>query len=155
MNNKLPEMPSAVLAIALKDLTKVERSKKYQVDMEIWHDPGIIRNVCVVCFAGGVMAKTLNIDPKEDAMPGFGVANVADTRRLCMLNAMRNGDIIEGIDLLEDIKLDVILQREEKTPENYNKLTELEADVVEYIEDPGKFKKWMWKVQRLLKKMGL
>ncbi len=68
----LPLLPSALLALALDDLIKVERSKRYMVRMGLaWHQPMIYgsKAVCSVCMAGVVMAKTLKVDWREDARP--------------------------------------------------------------------------------------
>ena len=45
---------STILAIALHDLAKVERSKKFKVNMRWWYCKG--SKSCKVCLAGSVMA---------------------------------------------------------------------------------------------------
>lgn len=49
---------SALIKVALADLAKVERSKKFVVNMSTWMAQGH-RGPCEVCFAGSVMAKSL------------------------------------------------------------------------------------------------
>lgn len=65
----LPNKPSELIAIALADLIKVEKSKKFRVAMGAWHwtPPG--SNVCHVCLAGAVMACTLK--SREIYEPSF------------------------------------------------------------------------------------
>lgn len=92
---QLPNRLSATVRLALKDLKKVERSPKYEVDMGTWHEPvyqeGKEPEKCVVCFAGSVMAKTLGaefdaiLDPED-----FGSDN-AD--KLNALDILRDGQI--------------------------------------------------------------
>lgn len=65
--NKLPDKLSALIRMALADLGKVERSKKYKVDMQVWHQPR--EGVCAVCLAGAVIAKELGANPDEYVVP--------------------------------------------------------------------------------------
>lgn len=54
----LPDKPSELIRIALKDLRKCEKDPRYKVDMDFWHAPN---GKCKVCFAGAVMAKRLGV----------------------------------------------------------------------------------------------
>ncbi len=80
---------SRLIKIALADLAKVERSKKYVVDMDAWHGPvddgDEVR--CAVCFAGSVMAKSL----KENLTRSFDPTNFISSRQLYALNYLRHG----------------------------------------------------------------
>jgi len=64
----LPSKRSEVIMIALEDLVIAERSKKYKINMEIFHEPN---SVCKVCFAGGIIARSdganykLNLGPEN------------------------------------------------------------------------------------------
>ena len=91
--SKLPEKPSELILIALKDLKSAEESKKYEIEMGDWHNPpipniyGDIDKKCEVCFAGSVMAFSLEGDinrhyePKD--FPGEeGKLNALDCFRL-------------------------------------------------------------------------
>lgn len=49
--------PSKLIEIALADLEKCERSKKYIIDMTHWF---ISNHACQVCMAGAVMAQSLS-----------------------------------------------------------------------------------------------
>lgn len=61
---RAPRKLSAAIRLGLADLAKVERSDKYEVDMSTWYRAR--GSKCAVCFAGAVMAKTLNAVPLED-----------------------------------------------------------------------------------------
>lgn len=67
MKPKLPSKPSALIRVALADMAKVQRSKRYRFNMGAWHEPGA--KTCQVCAAGAVIAKTLKIDPENVASP--------------------------------------------------------------------------------------
>jgi hypothetical protein len=56
--DKLPDKLSALILVALADLTKAERSPKYRIDMDVWHVPN---SHCSVCFGGAVMAFSLRV----------------------------------------------------------------------------------------------
>lgn len=59
---KLPNKLSALILLALDDLKRAERSKKYEVNMHLWHSPN---SHCNVCFAGGVMAFSLGANSND------------------------------------------------------------------------------------------
>lgn len=102
---KLPSKPSELIRVALKDLRKAERSKKYVIDMGTWHEPHgdwefnpdkgydeyVPNGKCTVCLAGSVIAGTLGVSPKKDAEPlDFGAKTRAALRAL---NYFREGSI--------------------------------------------------------------
>lgn len=73
----LPDPPSSLIRLAVNDLGLVELDDKYNVDMvETWHSPTFKDDAddfdeddvitCTVCFAGSVMAKSLNYFPSYD-----------------------------------------------------------------------------------------
>jgi hypothetical protein len=65
-----PSTHSALIRLAVHDLEKVERDKRYEIDMRAWHAPGTPdNNVCYVCFAGSVMANSLNAPLNEYRSP--------------------------------------------------------------------------------------
>lgn len=68
MTNQLPDKPSELLALALADLAKVEKSLRYEVCMEYWHLP-TEDGVCQVSMAGALMAKTLKVDRFKEFKP--------------------------------------------------------------------------------------
>lgn len=52
-----PSKPSELIRLALRDLREVEADPRYAVNMADWHNPHA--EICHVCFAGAVMAKSL------------------------------------------------------------------------------------------------
>ena len=64
MSNKLPNKPSELLSLALKDLTAAERTKTINIDMGIYYEKNNDKT-CSVCLAGSIMAKTLKDKTKE------------------------------------------------------------------------------------------
>lgn len=89
---RLPHKMSALIMLALGDLMKVERSKKYTINMGIWHEPDWHQSApCSVCFAGSVMAKTLDTPLDDSRFPEhFSGHNSA---ALYALNALRSGSV--------------------------------------------------------------
>jgi len=90
-NCKLPKKLSKLAALALEDLKKVERSRRYVVDMGAWHEPADENDgLCYVCFAGAVMAKTCKLDRNatEEAMLGG-----PESSKFQALNYLRTGNV--------------------------------------------------------------
>lgn len=104
MRIKLPNKPSKLIELALKDLKKCEKSKKYKIDMLRWHT--FMRSKCYVCLSGSVIAQTLKIKPTIRAKP-VGTFNFnsavqkrfsKDTKnKLQALNFFRVGEIKLGL----------------------------------------------------------
>lgn len=93
---KLPGQPSKLIRLALSDLKKVERSKKYVVDMENWHLP--IKGKCHVCLAGSVISKSLVGKPFEGLSPSF--FNIKVKHALMAIDAFRKGECCDAFFLL-------------------------------------------------------
>ena len=63
----LPDKPWELIRLALHDLELCEASPRYKINMGTWHSADLTkRNVCNVCLAGSVMAKSLNIKFNQD-----------------------------------------------------------------------------------------
>jgi hypothetical protein len=144
--NLLPDKPSAVLSLGLKDLEKAERSKKYEVYMGDWHIPAGqygdgTRRPCAVCMAGSVMAFSLKADDEAFKFPHD---YDSDTRfKLSAINAFRTGQVISGLRLM-DFSSDFIAKK---------KL--FDRHVADYNEDPKKFKQEIKKLISDLKAANL
>lgn len=70
----LPDKPSELIDLALRDLADVESDPNYCVEMEVqwhaslyWYQSG--RPKCAVCLAGAVMARSLHAPPNEIVTP--------------------------------------------------------------------------------------
>jgi len=94
----LPNKPSALIRLALGDLKKAENTPGYEVDMTawLWQTNG----PCLVCFAGGVMAFSLNQKPicGDELCPSELGEKLG--LKLCVLNDFRCGDIVHGLNRL-------------------------------------------------------
>lgn len=84
---KLPEKPSALIRLALRDLEKVERSRRYRIDMEVYHVPN---GHCRVCFAGAVMAYTLKVARDFNS---FTAHELPEQKKMYALDCARRGAV--------------------------------------------------------------
>ena len=92
---KLPDKPSELIMVALKDLNACDRSRTYTVDMKTWHSYDIGSNTCVVCLAGSVMAQTLKVANDRSTSPDFFPTEIDD--KLNALNDFRQGYVSLGL----------------------------------------------------------
>lgn len=94
--SKLPDKPSELIRVALKDLAVVEKDERYVVDMGSWHERR--RSRCAVCFAGAVMAGTLGASHSKSITPGDfdGVTAM----KLAALDSIRTGWVRHGLDTM-------------------------------------------------------
>jgi hypothetical protein len=92
---RLPSKPSALILLALKDLASVERLKnKYRVNMKQWlAQKG---GKCNVCLAGAVMARSLNLKPKNDRGTFYDMTP-SQQNKMFALNSFRVGCIHDGL----------------------------------------------------------
>ena len=93
----LPSKPSALIRVALADLQKCEKDKRYGIDMGDWHQPHA-KLCCVVCLAGSVMAQSLGAQIGESRTPDDWSNTVA--RQLFALDDFRQGDVSDGLEVL-------------------------------------------------------
>ena len=137
MSNELPDKPSELLALALFDLEKVERSSEYEVIMGDWHQPKK-SGVCEVCMAAAVMAKTLKVDRLITRMPSDFETDTE--KKLCAIDYLRRGDLTVALYVLGF---------------DHPRFLVGEIDVVDYQDDPQQFKKDMQDLIKALKGEGL
>lgn len=84
----LPNLPSALLRLALDDLAKLEANPNYVVNMAVW-----LGN-CQACMAGAVMLNSLGVT--EPMMPAD--FDEYDTKqKLRAINSFRMGDISDAL----------------------------------------------------------
>ena len=88
-----PIKPSALIRLALRDEKKTHASSDYRVDMKDWHVPGTSK--CAVCFAGAVMAFTLDADLKCYLIPKEFDPHTSNC--LLALDSFRLGKVYEGL----------------------------------------------------------
>ena len=75
IQNLLPDKPSDLVRLALRDMEAAEKSPLYRVDHGAWHRPPYYylsldsEGPCTVCYAGSIMAWTLGADRLRDLTP--------------------------------------------------------------------------------------
>lgn len=135
--NGLPDKPSELIRVALRDLRRVEDNPNYKVDMMVWHCPDGNDGVCRVCLAGAVMAG-LGAPSDEPLSPyGFPAKTV---QALCSLNRFRQGRIHHALNALH-------IQPDDHTPPD--------RPVTPYEKSRGKFKAELTIIADELAKVGL
>jgi hypothetical protein len=97
MITTLPDLPSELIRLALKDLELCENDNKYFIDMDWWHCRRFDGS-CSVCLAGSVMAKTLDT-PLVNAFPE-DFASTGTEMKLLALNQFRGGVVKRGLQYL-------------------------------------------------------
>ena len=118
--NKLPDKPSELILVALHDLELCENDENYKIEMYSWHDPQLSR--CAVCFAGAVMAKSLDADVSDRLTPGGYCRDDQEIRhKLLALNEFRKGNVHSAsyhidLNIADDTKLDRTINDYEKNP---------------------------------------
>ncbi|MCY4259158.1 MAG: hypothetical protein OXC91_02685 [Rhodobacteraceae bacterium] len=107
--NALPDKPSELIRLALRDMEACEGDAAYNVHFQHWHKPERARRgdprseltgACLVCLAGSVMAKTLGAFPHEELVPSHfkedGELNSPVRGKLMALDCFRAGDVLGG-----------------------------------------------------------
>lgn len=91
----LPDLLSEIIFLAVDDMEKAEASIHHRVNMSLWHDQRAVGtwgdSRCYVCFAGGVMAFTLDAPVGETVCPGHW--GDAILQKLYALNSVRTGSV--------------------------------------------------------------
>lgn len=135
----LPDLPSALLSVALADLEKAEADSRYLINMGAWHLPDAPHpGKCGVCFAGAVMAFELDVSPMEYASPMDFPNRIYD--RLCALDCFRCGHIHSGLRAMNIVRPAGVPDR---------------VEVVRYGDHPASFKLDMKMIAELLRSNGL
>lgn len=95
---KLPDLPSELLTLALADLEAVHRDPRYVVQMHTWHTPDYDKVQCAVCLAGAVIAKSLGALPCQYRGLFNFPREIQD--KLVALDLFRGGSIWAGLERL-------------------------------------------------------
>lgn len=99
---KLSMVPSAAVRQGVKHLKQCIRDPLYVINMGTWHLPTfdyeLERKVCEVCFAGGIMAKLFELNPKNPFCPAD--FSIQTHNMLHALDCFRGGNILLGLDAL-------------------------------------------------------
>lgn len=133
----LPDKPSKLIRVALRDLEKCERSRSYKIEMGDWHRPN---GKCAVCLAGAVMAKTLKADRREYAGPAtwYHRGDHDTFNKLRAINYLRIGAVVDAGNLM-----------------SFDASSVPHVTVVSYEDNPTQFKRDMRRLAALLAKNGL
>lgn len=127
----LPNKPSKLIRLAIKDLESIEKSKHYYIEMSFWHKPFRFENICAVCFSGSIMAKTLKSNKKLALGPDD--FSITIRNKLIALNEFRLGDVNTGLGIMGlnvDINLNRFITSYSKNPEQFKKeILELANDL--------------------------
>lgn len=98
----LPDKLHELLEVALNDLILCEQDPTYSVNMGWWHekDPYVNPDVCLVCLAGTVIAKTLNVHPDVPVSLALGNSpfNSDTSQKLKRLDSLQSGFLNDFFD---------------------------------------------------------
>lgn len=87
---QLPDKLSELIVVALEDLAKVERDPDFMVHMSMFFTPNWNESgKCAVCFAGAVMAMSLDANPNRFHYTLDWGADIQ--RKMHALDHVRNG----------------------------------------------------------------
>ena len=92
VRDTLPDKPSELILVALMDLEKCEADPRYDINMGVWHEPN---SHCSVCFAGAVIAKTLQL-PADKPFDPWGF-DESIKNKLRALDLFRAGWIYDAL----------------------------------------------------------
>ena len=94
----LPDKMSKLLRVAISDMEQLDPIA-YRFNHEHWHRPSDDKTYCTVCFAGAVMAGTLQADRGKQYIPeSYGYGSVSDA--LHALDSLRYGSFYEALKFL-------------------------------------------------------
>lgn len=109
MSKILPDKPSELFELALKDFEWVEtHPQEFVVNMSNWLLPGGEDSLCSVCLAGAVMARTLNLTTKADETsraeltPSMCLSSI-DAAKMHALNYLRDGRVFAALYTLNEM----------------------------------------------------
>ncbi len=136
-DSRPPRKPSKLIRMALRDMEKVEKLKRYEVDMSDWHSSYEEKEkLCSVCFAGCVMSQRFKLSYKKSVSPLDFSPSWKNAFRA--LDSFRMGELVGGLN-------------EMRIKHNYQLLP---VTVVRYCHNPKSFKEDMEVVIKTLEKAG-
>lgn len=96
---------SSLIRLAIEDCQKIEKNKRYRLNMQVFHSPFNSR-ICEVCVAGAVIAcesgakPTKEVDPYDFSLSKAGPPSKV-TNALEALNEVRQGEFRDALRLLD------------------------------------------------------
>lgn len=143
LHRTLPRKLSDLMVLALEDLSRAEKSKRFDVQMNTW--ACCDDNVCTVCFAGSVMVNVPAVR-KSPSLP-WVPSMLPQPGKYYALNCVRGGSVSQALAELKGVsqrRLDAYLG---KYP--------CYEGVVSYHEDRKQWKKDMRRIIKQLREFGL
>ena len=131
----LPDKLSALIKVGIRDIKQCERDPQYEIHMYAWHEPA--GNVCYVCLAGAVLAKSLGVSPDTYSC-GMDLGDEV-VRKTEALNEVRTGNVSGAICALTDCS----------NGEQFNR------PITHYKSNPARFKSEMLQLAADLEAAGL
>lgn len=124
MKDILPEKPSELISLALKDLESCV-IQGYQVDMGHWYVRESVEQ-CSVCLGGSVIAQTLGINEVGYTGPNIGNFTPTMCKKLRALNLFRCGYLESGLkclgsELPKDLKPNYAVASYQQNPIQFTK----------------------------------
>lgn len=161
MKNKLPKLPSSLVAVARRDLMAVHRLRKtYRIDMGLWHSPTptlVFEGgpVCSVCQAGAVIARSLKVAPDVPVMP-FDFEPVT-RNALLALDLLRRGRVHNFVVRLAFGDEPSRVKRFYSTYyQKHGAFAYIDVPgYLPYEADPKSYFKWLKRVEKHLRKLGI
>lgn len=162
-NIRLPRKMSALLRVAVADLTATENLPGYLIDMGAWHTPhprsifadprevaGKDAVVCSVCLAGSMLAQRGFSKRRE-----FDASRVSQSlkQKMYAVNALRKGEVAEAAEELGMLRLDKF--GDPVLGKKLDKFNRLITFIPSYGENPKLFKRTLRKLANRLERNGL
>lgn len=140
---KLPNKPSKLILLALKDLELVEKDERYAVNMHTWHRPK--DGICQVCLAGSVLAKSLKFSNEEYTNGVYFESNFekSEGEKLSFLDRVRMKSRLMIPNIYFQIEDDVKVKL---SSEIY------ELPYTNYESNPSEFKTYLRELAKIFKK---
>ena len=134
----LPDKLSDLFTVAVNDLEKIQKDNKYKINMPTWHSYNKRNEICYVCMAGAVMAKTLGYDRKR-TYRFFEIEGIENRNKLDRIDDFRKFDFRDTFIGNQDI-LDKLNKFIEDKLIGYRNLIPLEKAIPMYRKVINKMK---------------
>ena len=97
IQDTLPDKPSDLLELALKDLLKAEQDENLEIVMQYWHFPR--KGKCLVCLAGACLHYEYGLSSNQT----YTNLKISDSviDKLLALNLLRRGEVRTALRYLD------------------------------------------------------
>lgn len=155
---QLPNVPSELLELAMKDYEKTKVDPAFKIDMGYWCCKTTPDAPCMVCLAGSVMVKSLEIPIPEPGVRGYYTHDFPlYANHFNALDCFRCGRVVEGFeDLLHEPDISPYLEERMRQVMKQKYFGPLGMVVVtSHDDDPSQWEKDMHGLIEVLKGLGL